>query len=185
MTLVLLIQFINFEILIVDEKLNEKWSSGQDLPKHYLKRCQMLFSATQCVESVNRIRCLFSKGVLLLVNSCSTPTDDGAQLACLKLLYLANQFYVRFKEIIIDDKELVSYIYNFPNSLQTLKNTTIKVLRIFEITQNLTSVIQIQFSRYFYSITLDQFSAISDFVPTFRNILRPKQCPRTFRRVMQ
>lgn len=81
------------------------------MPKHFLKRCRGLFHGTENIdESVNRIRCLFSKGVVLLANSCSTPTEDGEQLACLKLLYLANQFYTRFKEIIIADKELVSYI---------------------------------------------------------------------------
>ena len=103
--------------------MNEKWSFEQGLPKHYLKRCHELFRGTQNIdESVNRIRCLFSKGVILLANSCSTPTGDGEQLACLKLLYMANQFYTRFKDIIIADKELVRYNLNLVILIGTARN---------------------------------------------------------------
>ena len=89
--------------------MNEKWCSEQELPKHYLKRCQDLFRQTQNYdESRNHVRCLFSKGILLLVNSCRPSSSDRVQSACLKLLYLADLFYKRFKKMIVTDKELVS-----------------------------------------------------------------------------
>jgi hypothetical protein len=95
----------------VDDKFNEKRGSEQELPKHYLKRCQELFRRTQNRdESRNKVRRLFSEGVVLLVNSCSGPSSESSvQSACFKLLYLADLFYKRFKLMIVDDKELVSY----------------------------------------------------------------------------
>ena len=59
--------------------------------------------------SINCVRSLFSKGVVLLAKSCSSmPSSNGLQSVCLKLLYLADLFYDRFKAMIVDDEELVS-----------------------------------------------------------------------------
>jgi hypothetical protein len=99
----------------VDDKFNEKRGSEQELPKHYLKRCQELFRRKLQNRDVsrNQVRRLFSEGVVLLVNSCSGPSSDSVQSACFKLLYLADLFYKTFKLMIVDDKELVSYIHCF------------------------------------------------------------------------
>ncbi|XP_028405355.1 uncharacterized protein LOC114527851 [Dendronephthya gigantea] len=90
----------------LDDKLNDKWCSEENLPKHYLKRCQELLRGAQDYDiSLNYLRSLFSKGMVILVKSCST---NDSQSACFKLLYLADLFYQRFKGVIVADKELLN-----------------------------------------------------------------------------
>ena len=98
--------------IYIDNELKKKWASEPELPKHFLMKCHKLLHVTQNFdESTNHVRCLFSKGVLLLVNSCrhcrATCCDDVLTV-CHKLLYLSNLFYNRFGEMIVEDKDLVS-----------------------------------------------------------------------------
>ena len=94
-------------ILRIDEGFNQKFESVENVPKHYKKRCQELLRGIHDSDvSVNNLRCLFSKGVNVLVNSCSHHTTDP-NLAGLKLLHLADLFYNSFKEIIVEVKDLV------------------------------------------------------------------------------
>ncbi|CAB4006779.1 predicted protein [Paramuricea clavata] len=92
----------------LDDKLKKKWGSEQQLPNDYFDRCEEFFFRQNSDESRDQVRCLFSKGVVLLVNSCSGPSSDSVQSACFKLLYLADLFYKRFKKMIVDDKELLN-----------------------------------------------------------------------------
>lgn len=98
---------LRVQFLFVDDKLKEKWCSEQKLPKNYLKRCQELLRGTQDYDvSLNYLRSLFSKGIVILAKSCS---NDDLQLACFKLLYMADLFYERFRKVIVDDGELVRF----------------------------------------------------------------------------
>ncbi|XP_028405346.1 uncharacterized protein LOC114527842 [Dendronephthya gigantea] len=101
-----------FPELRLSNKLQEKWYSKQNLPKNYLRRCRKLLRGRGVNRdlSINCVRSLFSKGVVLLVKSCSPvlPSSNGLQSVCLKLLYLADLFYHRFKAMIIDNDEMLN-----------------------------------------------------------------------------
>ena len=68
-----------------------------------------------CGEQDCDVHCLFSKGFHLLVDSCRSCNDD-VHLACLKLLYLANLFYNRFKEMVVKSPQLVSCLFCYSSS---------------------------------------------------------------------
>ncbi|CAB4033271.1 Hypothetical predicted protein [Paramuricea clavata] len=133
-------------ITVFDDKFNEKRSSEQELPKHYLKKCQELFRKQNRDESRNKVRRLFSEGVVLLVNSCSGPSSDSVQSACFKLLYLADLFYKRFKLIIVDDKELLDikpYLHNGKFSARDNR-------RRKPVTQRRRSSVPVEFQQQLY-----------------------------------
>ncbi|XP_028405287.1 uncharacterized protein LOC114527794 [Dendronephthya gigantea] len=90
----------------LDDKLNEKWCSEQKIPENYLKKCQELLRGLQDYDiTLNHLRSLFCKGIVILAKSCSSKDP---QLACSKLLYMADLFYLRFREVIVDDEELLN-----------------------------------------------------------------------------
>ncbi|XP_028405274.1 uncharacterized protein LOC114527781 [Dendronephthya gigantea] len=105
-----------FPEIRLKEELKRKWSSKNNLAKNYLRKCRKMLRESDLPInsdlSINRVRSLFSKGVILLVKSCSPicspPSSDASHLVCLKLLYLADLFYDRFKGMIIDHEELLN-----------------------------------------------------------------------------
>ena len=93
--------------LCLDSELDRKWKRSEEeqvLPESYSMKCNELL----CGEQNCDVHCLFSKGFHLLVDSCRSCNDD-AHLACLKLLYLANLFYNRFKEMVVKSPQLLKF----------------------------------------------------------------------------
>ena len=95
-------------LIFLDEKFSQPCELNKELSRNFRKRCEELFRGINNGKVTGKVLHSFlSRGVKLLINSCRPYSDDVDSVA-MKILYLSDIVIKRFKENIIEHKDMVS-----------------------------------------------------------------------------
>ena len=95
-------------LIFLDEKFSQPCELNKELSRNFRKRCEELFRGINNGKvTVKVLHSFLSRGVKLLINSCRPYSHDVDSVA-MKILYLSDIVIKRFKENIIEHKDMVS-----------------------------------------------------------------------------